>query len=181
MGFTRHPLLSRKLVPWPLLLRLGSSQNFSDLLQPMQLHYLFSLLPCQELKIGKFMHLYQRGHERGQQHLLRYPYSIYGDTITLSKGLAPADPLYLAERDYQTYYVGSRHEQLFRVFPCSYSLRFLQAIMVLHLWTHICHLQGEKTWPQLMGKLLYATSGLSNYNRRYPYEVPKPLFTHTIV
>ncbi|GAY54222.1 hypothetical protein CUMW_155040 [Citrus unshiu] len=37
--------------------RLGSSQNFSDLLQPMQLHYLFSLLPCQELKIGKFMHL----------------------------------------------------------------------------------------------------------------------------
>ncbi|KAH9686516.1 hypothetical protein KPL70_014380 [Citrus sinensis] len=163
MGFTRHPLLSRKLVPWPLLLRLssivvyhfnkfshifvlttfdrfnvhgdclplpesvfnkaikknydekhkfkieltprlGSSQNFSDLLQPMQLHYLFSLLPCQELKIGKFMHLYQRGHERGQQHLLRYPYPIYGDTITLSKGLAPADPLYLAERDYQTYY-----------------------------------------------------------------------------
>ncbi|GAY33662.1 hypothetical protein CUMW_286850 [Citrus unshiu] len=48
---------------------------------------------------------YQRGHERGQQHLLRYPYSIYGDTITLSKGLAPADPLYLAERDYQTYYL----------------------------------------------------------------------------
>ncbi|KAL9441140.1 hypothetical protein AB3S75_019754 [Citrus x aurantiifolia] len=24
MGFTRHPLLSRKLVPWPLLLRLSS-------------------------------------------------------------------------------------------------------------------------------------------------------------
>ena len=97
---------------------------------------------------------YQRGHERGQQHLLRCPDSIYGDTITLSKGLAPADPLYLAERDYQTYYVGSRHEQLFRVFPCSYSLGFLQATMLLHLWTHICHLQGEKTWPQVPTLLL---------------------------
>ncbi|KAL9448066.1 hypothetical protein AB3S75_015521 [Citrus x aurantiifolia] len=36
---------------------LGSSQNFSDLLQPIQLHCLFSLLPCQKFKIGKFMHL----------------------------------------------------------------------------------------------------------------------------
>ncbi|KDO43089.1 hypothetical protein CISIN_1g033296mg [Citrus sinensis] len=97
---------------------------------------------------------YQRGHERGQQHLLRCPDSIYGDTITLSRGPIPADPLYLTERHYQAYYVGSRHEQLFRVFPYSYSLGFLQATMVLHLWTHICHLQGEKTWPQVPTLLL---------------------------
>lgn len=65
---------------------------------------------------------YQRGHERGQQHLLRHPDPIYSDTIPVLREPARADPLRLTEREYQTYNVGSRHELPSRVSPVATAL-----------------------------------------------------------
>ncbi|KAK9218182.1 hypothetical protein WN943_006819 [Citrus x changshan-huyou] len=55
---------------------------------------------------------YQRGHERGQQHLLRCPDSIYGDTITLSRGPIPADPLYYGASSVDPYLPPPRREDM---------------------------------------------------------------------
>lgn len=65
---------------------------------------------------------YQRGHERGQQHLLGHPDPIYSDTIPISREPARPDSLRLTEREYQTYNVGSRHELPSRVSPVATAL-----------------------------------------------------------
>lgn len=53
---------------------------------------------------------YQRVHEREQQHLLRHRDPLFRDSVPASRESLPADPLYLSEREYQTYSVGARHE-----------------------------------------------------------------------
>ncbi|KDP23581.1 hypothetical protein JCGZ_23414 [Jatropha curcas] len=52
--------------------------------------------------------LYQRDLERDQ--LLRQPAAIYGDTVPIHKASILADPLYLAQREFQTYNLSGRSE-----------------------------------------------------------------------
>lgn len=60
---------------------------------------------------------YQRGHEQGQQHLLRHLDPIYVDAVPASREPVLADPLYLTERKYQSYNVSAGHELTSRVSP----------------------------------------------------------------
>ncbi|XP_024038959.1 uncharacterized protein LOC18043048 isoform X2 [Citrus clementina] len=65
---------------------------------------------------------FQRGHETGQDHLLRHPDPTYSDTIPVSREPVRADALRVTEREYQTYNVGSRHELPSRVSPVATTL-----------------------------------------------------------
>lgn len=145
---------------------------------------------------------YQRGHERGQQRLLRHPDPIYSNSIPVTREPVRADTLRLTEREYQTYNVGSRHELPSRVSPVATSLDSYHRdpystysygassvdpyLPPPRREDNAAARQREnylvRTDPLRRGETdqadrlysSYATSALSNFNRQHPYEGRNP-------